>query len=175
MHTGEEYGAEDISRIINADRTTVLKALGYLEADGLVVRRAVGKKFLYSVVTKHPFYPEIRGIAIKSFGGLSEVTTAISGDKKIVFAAVFGSFARGAETSRSDIDVLFVIEDEGWEEEDYKIATVMAGVGDRVAREVHPAIYSRSEFARLRGTRSQALLDILASPMIAIKGDIADA
>lgn len=174
MHAGEEYGIEELAQLIGAARQSVATALEYLEADGLVRHRTVGKKNLYTVAVDHPFYPEVRSVALKTFGGSEEILRAILDDQKVFFAAIFGSFARGEERLASDLDVLFVIDDDGQEEEDYRLAVTMVGIGSQIARQVNPSIYSRSEFQRLISETNATLQNILAAPMIVLKGDISD-
>lgn len=175
LHQDDEYGAADIAVFVGVTRPAIVQALGYLERDGLVSKRSVGKKRLYRIDTEHPYYPELRSIALKTLGGVETIAKEIQGDDAIRFAAVFGSFARGEEDARSDVDLLFVIEDDAWEETDYRIATLMAAVSERIARGVSPNIYRSSEFRRLRDEGNQAISQILASPMTVLKGELSGA
>ncbi len=175
LHQEDEYGAADIAEFVGVTRPAIVQALGYLERDGLVSKRTVGKKRLYRIKTDTAYYPELRSIALKTLGGIETIAKEIQDDAAIQFAAVFGSFARGDEGAQSDIDVLFVIDDEGWEEADYRIASSMAGVSEQIARRVSPNIYRASEFKRLRRDANPAVKQILASPMTVLKGELAAA
>lgn len=175
LHQEEEYGAADIAEFVGVTRPAIVQALGYLERDGLVTKRSVGKKRLYRIKTDNAYYPELRSIALKTLGGIETISKEIQDDPAIHFAAVFGSFARGDEGTQSDIDVLFVIADKGWEEVDYRIASSMAGVSEQIARHVSPSIYRVSEFARLRREANPAIALILSSPMTVLKGDLSAA
>jgi uncharacterized protein len=175
LHQNGEYGAADIAGFVGVTRPAIVQALGYLEQDGLLSRRSVGKKRLYRINTDHPYYPELRSIALKTLGGIETIAKEIQADPAVRFAAVFGSFARGDEGSQSDIDVLFVIGDEGWEEVDYRLATAMAGVSQQIARTVSPNIYRESEFARLRRESNPSVEQILSSPMTVLKGELSAA
>jgi len=57
-------------------------------------------------------------IALKTLGGIETIAREIQDDPAIRFAAVIGSFARGGEGAQSDVDVFFVIDDQGWKETD---------------------------------------------------------
>lgn len=172
IHQEGEYGAADIAEFVGVTRPAIVQALGYLERDGLVSKRTVGKKRLYRIKTDTAYYPELRSIALKTLGGIETIAREIQDDASIRFAAVFGSFARGDEGAQSDIDVLFVIDDEGWEESDYRIASSMAGVSEQIARRVSPNIYRASEFDRLRRDANPAIEQILSSPMTVLKGEL---
>lgn len=175
LHQEDEYGAADIAQYVGVTRPAIVQALGYLERDGLVTKRSVGKKRLYRINTDHAYYPELRSIALKTLGGIETIAREIQDDPAIRFAAVFGSFARGDEGARSDVDVLFVVDDQGWEETDYRIAASMAGVSERIARRVSPNIYRASEFERLRREANPAIEQILSAPMTVLKGELAAA
>ena len=175
LNSDGEFGAAEIAEVVGVTRPAIVSALGYLEQDGLVTKRSVGKKRLYRINTDNAYYPELRSIALKTLGGLETIAKAIHADQDVHFAAVFGSFARGEEGRDSDIDVLFVIGDENWEEVDYRLATAMAGVSEQIARRVSPNIYRESEFARLRRERNASVEQILSSPMTVLKGELSDA
>ena len=175
LHQEDEYGAADIAEFVGVTRPSIVQALGYLERDGLVSKRSVGKKRLYRIKTDNAYYPELRSIALKTLGGIETIAKEIHDDPAIQFAAVFGSFARGDEGVQSDIDVLFIIADKGWEEADYRIASSMVGVSEQIARHVSPNIYRVSEFERLRREANPAIAQILSSPMTVLKGELSAA
>ena len=172
LHPDGEYGAAEIAQVVGVTRPAIVSALGYLEQDGLVTKRSVGKKRLFRIKTDAPYYPELRSIALKTLGGIETIAKEIQADPDVRFAAVFGSFARGEEGPQSDIDVLFVIGDEDWEEVDYRLATAMAGVSEQIARRVSPNIYRESEFTRLRREGNASVEQILSSPMTVLKGEL---
>jgi len=68
--------------------------------------------------------------------------------------------------------VLFIIDDKGWEETDYRIAAAIARVSEQIARRVSPNIYRASEFERLRRETNPAIEQILSSPMTVMKGEL---
>lgn len=175
LHQEAEYGAADIAEFVGVTRPAIVQALGYLERDGLVTKRSVGKKRLYRINTDHAYYPELRSIALKTLGGIETIAKEIQDDPAIRFAAVFGSFARGEEGPQSDIDVLFVIGDENWEEVDYRLATATARVSEQIARRVTPNIYRASEFERLRREANPAIEQILSASMTVLKGELSTA
>ena len=175
LHPDGEFGAAEIAEVVGVTRPAIVSALGYLEQDGLVTKRSVGKKRLYRIKTDAAYYPELRSIALKTLGGIETIAKEIQADPDVRFAAVFGSFARGEEGPQSDIDILFVIGDEGWEEVDYRLATAMAGVSEQIARRVSPNIYRESEFTRLRREGNASVEQILSSPMTVLKGKLSAA
>ncbi|MDQ3688813.1 MAG: hypothetical protein M3406_02005 [Chloroflexota bacterium] len=58
---------------------------------------------------------------------------------------------------------------------DDRIAALMAGVSEQIARRVSPNVCRASEFERLRREVNPAIEQILSSPMTALKGELAAA
>jgi predicted nucleotidyltransferase len=109
---------------------TFIKSL--VDAQVLVLdtsRRAVG----YGVNTAHPLYPELRQIAIKTFGirePIEEVLASLTGTVERAF--IFGSIAKGTDRPDSDVDVMVV-----GAVRLGQAARAMDGVSHRLGREVH--------------------------------------
>src|SRR5215207_8703789 len=80
LHQEDEYGAADIAEFVGVTRPAIVQALGYLERDGLVTKRGVGKKRLYRMKTDNAYYPELRSIALKTLGGIETISKEIQDD-----------------------------------------------------------------------------------------------
>jgi predicted nucleotidyltransferase len=172
LHTEHEFDVDQLAASAGVTSVATREALKYLERDGLVSHRTVGRRWLYRINVAHPYFPELRSIAVKSLGGRDEVRKAIAADRDVLYAAIFGSFARGGERGGSDLDVLFIVADRNAEDADFRLATAMAGVSARIGRDVSPTIYSASEFLRLRAAREESLKQILAGPVLVLKGEL---
>lgn len=165
LHPSEEFGVSELADLIGITRPSLLVGLQSLEAEGLIEHRSVGKKKLYRAVVDHPLFPEISSIAIKTFGGQDVVNEALRSDPNVLFAAIFGSFASGTSTPRSDIDVLVVIADSDADETDYRVSGRLAIAGDKIGREVHANIVRRTDVPG-----NDVIQEILAGPMIVLTG-----
>jgi predicted nucleotidyltransferase len=172
LHSDKEFDIDELASFAGVTSVATRQAMKYLVADGLVSQRSVGRRWLYRAEPNHPYFPELRSIAVKSFGGQDEVRKSITSDADVLIAAIFGSFARGEERPESDIDILFVVADEDAEETDFRLATTMAGVSVRIARQVNPSIYSLSQFRGLMAEQNQALAEILKGPLVLLKGEL---
>jgi uncharacterized protein len=63
----------------------------------------------YQINTAHPLYPELRSIAVKTFGVVEPIRNALRPfAKTITRALVFGSIVKQTDTHESDIDLLVV-------------------------------------------------------------------
>jgi predicted nucleotidyltransferase len=99
----------------------------------------------YIANTSHPLYPELRQIAIKSFGirePIEEALASLTGTVERAF--IFGSIAKGTDRPDSDIDVMVV-----GELQLAQLARAMDEVSLRLGREVHLSAYARTEWDEL--------------------------
>ena len=101
--------ANEIVRLAGAGIGTVQRELNKLAAAGLITVRKVGNQKHYQANHKAPIVAELQGIALKTFGIADVIREAIAtlGDD-VHYAFIYGSIAKGADTARSDIDVMVV-------------------------------------------------------------------
>ena len=92
-------------------------------------------------------YPELRSLIAKTFGLADVLRTALAplGDR-IQVAFVYGSGARDALTSASDVDVL-VIGPVTFKE----VTAALRGTDETLGREVNPSVFDTAEWAERRG------------------------
>lgn len=98
--------------------------------------------------TSYFLYPELRSIALKSFGLAEPLLEALTPfEHQIEEAFVFGSIAKGTDTHRSDID-LVVVGDVPL----MALTDAMFSVEQAIGRPLHLNLYTRAEWASLRQT-----------------------
>lgn len=92
----------------------IRKTLTRLVAEGVVTSENAGRIRLYRLNLEHLAAPAIIMLADLEAELLLRLRTAISGwEEQPVFAALFGSAARGDMRPRSDIDIFLVRDDSG--------------------------------------------------------------
>lgn len=113
-------GALSVSQLANQtrlSRSNVHKALQKLMA-GLVVKElGTGRSVLYQIATQHPLVPALTALFEAETGRVNRVIEAIrraaDGHAPFVLGAwLYGSVARGEDTSKSDLDVAIVVDEE---------------------------------------------------------------
>ena len=106
----DRYYVRQLHQMLDGSVGSLHRELIYLEHLGILNSDKVGNLKFYFANRDHALFEEISGITAKTvgvFGALREALGDLSG---ITAAFVYGSFAAGRETARSDID-LFVIGD----------------------------------------------------------------
>lgn len=118
------------------------------------------------VNTSFFLYPELKSIALKSFGLATPIRQAL-----IPFAAaikeafVFGSVAKAKDTHQSDIDLIVVGNPPYLE-----VSEAVLGAETQISRSIHLSIYGTDEWEQLKQTDS-VLAQIDASSKIKVLPD----
>ena len=101
--------------------------------------------------------------------GLADVIREALGEDSVRLAFVFGSVARGIETSERDID-LMVIGPVSLR----ALVGRLAGVSGKVGREVNASVMSEAEFRKRCCTGDHFVSTVLAAPKLYVIGDADD-
>jgi len=161
----EQLYVREIERRSGLSISTVRQELKRLAGFGLVAARVDGNRTYYRANQEHPLYPDIRSMVLKT-SGLADVLREAMREENIRMAFVFGSLARKEENPRSDID-LMVIGAITFR----RLAKCLAGVAERLGREINPHVMSPEEFQRRQKKRDHFLSSVLSAPRIWVIGD----
>ena len=154
----------DIHRQTGLSLRTVSRDIEKLVKLGIVLRNRDGNRVYFAANEKHPLYPDIRSLVLKT-SGLADVVKHALRVKGINAAFVFGSVARGAEGPNSDLD-LMVIGDIGLR----KLSSALAGTAERIGREINPHVMTREEFTKRLVGKEHFIASVMAAPKIWIIG-----
>lgn len=139
-----------------------LEALGELN---LVSNYRVGNLSMWEMNRKAPLYPEIKSMYLKT-DGLGGMLGKLLEGEGIIFALIYGSFASGKESEKSDIDLLLV-----GKTDEKKLAGAIHGAEEKTGREVSYILWNKKEFRENAKKRHHLLLNIIKNPIIWVKGD----
>jgi predicted nucleotidyltransferase len=159
-----ELHVRGIERQSGLADATVRQELKRLSGLGIVEARQDGNRTYYRANTRHPLYPDIRNLVLKT-DGLGEVLRAALDSPDVQFAFVFGSVAAGTETAESDVD-LMVIGSVSLRQ----LSKLLSGVATRIGREINPHVLTAEEFMRRRKARDHFISTVLTGPKLFVKG-----
>ncbi len=94
---GQEFHTRELVRRIDGSPRPVQLALEKLLRQGLIESRRVG-----------PLYASLRDLYARTVGLAAQLRAALEQENGVRCAFVFGSYARGDDDVRSDVDVLVV-------------------------------------------------------------------
>jgi predicted nucleotidyltransferase len=167
LHPDRAYQLIEIIDRARAGRGTVQRLLARLTASELVDRVPVGKRHLYRANTRSPLFPELHGLLVKTVGLADPLRgVLVPFRRRIRFAIVYGSIAKGTERAGSDIDVLIVGDDIALED----LLEAFEPVERQVGRRIHPTLYTSRDYERRRREGNSFLTSVLAGDHIALIG-----
>jgi predicted nucleotidyltransferase len=166
LNPNDKYHVRELARITHTVPGTLHKELTKLTNGGILRRVKVGNQVHYSADTQSPIFEELAGILRKTSGLVDVLADALTPVKNEVnLAFVFGSVARGEQSSKSDIDIMLI---------------GSVSFGDAVQalyhsqatlqRELSPVVYSVGEFKRRIESNDSFIKEVLDKPKLFIIG-----
>ncbi|TMB76332.1 MAG: hypothetical protein E6J52_07915 [Chloroflexi bacterium] len=163
---GQEFHTRDLVRRIQGSPRPVQLALEKLLRQGLVESRRVGPLRMWHMDPANPVYPALRDLYARTVGLVAQLRAILAREPGVRCAFVFGSYARGDDDVRSDVDVLIVGEQRGHDFLE-KLQSLEATLG----REINPVVWSERDLLTRVRARAPFLMTLLAEPKIWIVGD----
>jgi predicted nucleotidyltransferase len=165
LNSDREFHIRELSRIIGISPIYVQKELKNLQTLGLLSRRKKGNMVLYCLDKNSAIADDLKRIFLKTEGVGRELVRIL--DKKTIqYALIYGSFAKGTETTGSDIDLLVV----GGIDEDLVLKSVLKAE-KKVMRQINYIHWTQEEFIQKARQKIPLLADILKTDVIMIIGD----
>lgn len=166
LRPDDSLHVREISRVTRVPAGSLHRELRVLTEAGLLLREPMGNQVRYRANRACPIYPELAEIFRKTAGLadlLREALGPLAG--RITAAFVFGSLAKGAETTTSDVDV-FVVGQVGFAE----VVTALSPLRERLGREVNPVVMTPEEFADLRAAGERFVERVMGGPKLFVMG-----
>lgn len=161
----KEHYLRQMERITGYSVGNIRREIVKLEKSDLFSSRILGKVKLYKLNTHHPIYNEIRNIVRKTIGIEARLKTIIGKQKKVKFAFIYGSFAKGEEKGASDIDIILI-----GDMRPKEIKSKLYEYQSEVQREVNSTVYSTSEFLNRVKNKNHFLTSVIKEPKVFLKG-----
>jgi len=163
----ESFYFRQIERSIGMGRGAVQRELENLVNAGLVARRKQGNQVHYQANPKSAIFSELKSLMAKTAGMADVLRQAlIPLTKRIATAFIYGSFAKGTETARSDLDVL-VIGDLAFSD----VVDAFSSAQESIGREVNPSVYPVDEFVTKVSEGHHFVTSLIEEPKIFLIGD----
>ncbi len=166
LHPGERFYLREIQRRTGQDVNPVKKELDRLQKSGLISSVMDGNRRYVAINPQCPILPEVKGLILKTVAFGDTLRKSLSKLSGVRFAFIYGSFASGGETARSDID-LFIIGDIAGIELQKAIGASKAASG----REINVSNFSLQEFLRRAKSKDHFVSAILQGKKIFIIGN----
>ena len=166
----KSFHLRELARITGSHAGTLARELDKLTGSGLLQRSEVGNQLHYRANRDCFLFDELAAIFRKTHGAVPALRAALAPLRGgISLAWIFGSVARGAEVSGSDIDLL-VLGDVGFVD----LVRAVHPVQELLQKEVNPVLYAREEFLRRLHAGDTFARELLSKPKLLVVGDMDD-
>ncbi|MDI6807895.1 MAG: nucleotidyltransferase domain-containing protein [Candidatus Eisenbacteria bacterium] len=161
----EEYYLRQLERLLGFSAANIRRDLLKLKETGLFKTRAVGNLVFYSLNKDYPLCNELKSIVFKTIGVEGSLKKIVNATEGVEVAMIYGSFAAGEETGKSDIDLLII----GEPNEEYLMAGIDKLERD-LRREINYTIYSKMEYKKRKRKNDSFIRKVLTKPKIMLEG-----
>ncbi len=155
--SGGEYTGREIAKLAGYSQTYTIKALGDLEANGLLYRRDVARAHLYSLNEEHMLVNEFKKLFDLERNALARVAKGFKeelGDS-LEGIIIFGSVARGEERPDSDIDMILILKNGSKPSVESKISAVSNTAAVASGSPVSPFLATETELGKLQAKKDK--------------------
>jgi len=165
------YFASELIELTGSGSGAVQRELKKLASSGLVTIRRIGKQKHYQANPDSPVFGELCSIARKTMGMVEPIRRALAPlDRWIRLALIYGSVAKGTDTSRSDVDLLIVADGLTLE----MLYSALAPVEASLDRRISPTLYTGREFDTRRAAGHPFLARVLEGGYLLLIGNEGD-
>lgn len=169
LNQNSDFSTREIIRYAGSGNGAVQRELAKLISANYIIVNKVGNQKRYQANQKLPYYSELRSIIIKTFG-LADVLKNSFNDlfiKNIKIAFIYGSVAKGGDTSYSDIDLMLIGEDLTYAD----IFNTIKNVEITLQRKVNPTFYSEKKWINRIESKNNFVTKVIEQPKIFLIGN----
>ena len=164
----KSFYTNEIMRWASMGRGTISRELDKLVASGLLTVTRTGNQNHYQADSTNPVYNELVSIVKKTFGFADEIREAMKPVyDQINWAFIYGSVAKGNETSSSDIDLLVTADSLAYTD----LMTILTPIEQTLSRPINPSIYTNEQIKSKLKENNAFITRVMEQPKIWIKGN----
>jgi len=163
----KKFYVRQLERLLNFSAGNLRKELKGLESNDIIYSRKEANLVYYFLNKKHPLFKEIKSIVFKTIGVEEILRHELKKITGIEMAFIYGSFAKGEESSASDID-LFIIGNP----DENKLVEIIRKIEDKLDREINYSLYGKEDFKNKKKEKEPFIMDLIKNKKVFLAGDI---
>jgi predicted nucleotidyltransferase len=165
------FYTSEIMRNVRSGSGAVERELSRLQQSGLVSVERIGNQKHYRANRESPIFGELRGLIMKTAGLAEPIRKSLEPYAgRIKTAFIYGSVAKGADTARSDIDLMVIGDGLSYSE----LYTAVQDAEGILARKVSPMFLTWEDW-RIKTADKNSVVGLIAhAPKIFIFGSEKD-
>ena len=163
----DSYYLREISFLANIPIRGVQREVKKLKEIDLLEESVSGNRVYYRANRKSPIFEDLKRIFFKTEGIVKALKESFEDKKKIDFAFIYGSYAKGEETTSSDIDLMVL-----GDIQSKKLSKILSGVKESLQREINFVVISMNEFINRINDDDNFINSVIKEPRIMILGSV---
>jgi predicted nucleotidyltransferase len=165
-HPDRGFYLREVSRLVKGGQGAVQRELQRLTDAQIVSRAMRGGRAFYQANRECPIFSELHNLILKTAGVVEVLRVALAPlASRMRVAFVYGSIARGAPKTASDVD-LVVIGDVSFGD----VVEALAVAQAQLARDVNPTVYDADEFRKRLARKDHFLTAVRNEPKLFVIG-----
>lgn len=161
-----QYYIRELERLTKEDYKNINRELKNLEDIGLLKSKKEGNIKYYFADKDFLLYPELKSIVLKTTGVEGTLKRALNRVKNIKYAFIYGSYAKGEETTQSDIDLMII-----GEAKTESIIKPLRAAERKLGRTISYSIFEPSEIRKRLKKKSDFIIEVFGDRKIMIVGE----
>lgn len=161
------FYATELIHMLGVGSGAVQRELARLAESGLVTVHHVGTQKHFQADPNSPIYHELCGIMLKTVGLAEPLRHALQNfADRIKVAFIYGSVAQGADSAKSDIDLMLICKNLSYAD----VFEALQAAEAKLGRPVNPTIYSPTEWAKKRKREDSFAAKVAERPKLYLIG-----
>lgn len=166
LNAGSEYYLREIAQRTGLAVRSVQRAVSDLSQIGILEREKRGNAVYFRLNSENPIIPDLKGIFLKTIGLGDFLREALTEETRIEVAFIYGSVAKGDETTLSDIDLALI-----GTIRPHDLADMLTELETRVGREINATVFAPDEWASRMESGDHFVTTLLREPKIMLMGN----
>ena len=166
LNPNRKFYVREIARRTGGNINSVRRELQKLESIGLLRSEREGNLKYYGTDKKMPIYEELRRIFLKTEGLGEIIKEGLSKLGEVKFAFIYGSFAKGEERLKSDVDLMIV-----GKVDEKKLIPMIRKLESQLSREINYTLLTPLEFESRMSKGDPFITDVLRGKKIMLAGE----
>ncbi|MFC2105342.1 nucleotidyltransferase domain-containing protein [Candidatus Bipolaricaulota bacterium] len=165
LNAGSEYYLREIAQRTGLAVRSVQRAVESLVEIQILQRENRGNSVYFRLNVANPILKDLKAIFLKTVGLGDLLQDALSDERRIEVAFIYGSVAKGEETAESDIDLTLI-----GSISPRDLSAVLGELEDDVGREINATVFTPEEWAERLKSGDHFVTTLLREPKIMLIG-----